>query len=336
MKIGELRTVEGDVTEPQRSTEDELVIIPHCCNDLGVMGAGVAFALKKKWPGVDKEYKAGSLHLGSVTYYIEDDGTVGQSGENPRIRTVVANMIGQKDVVGLGNSKPVKYWALAEAMRKVATFCDATKLGNPNLGVVIHCPKFGSDLAGGDWNIVLELIKEIWIENGYDVVVYEFVPECDRNRKKKTLYKTTIEIWSDEDSFTSYPDLETLAREATSGDAYCTKQDCVKVDDIYFDEDYDGLNGFFFGMDGLEELECENFLTDAKISTVSESDKEKINVELENLEKEETLEDLLDEIIPPDKEDRAYEDEIDEGVTELVDEFLEDDKTLEFQPPLDE
>lgn len=29
-------------------------------------------------------------------------------------------------------------------------------------------------MAGGDWDFILELIREIWLENGIDVIVYEF------------------------------------------------------------------------------------------------------------------------------------------------------------------
>ena len=42
---GNLRIVEGDVTNPQRQSSNEIAFIPHCCNNLGVMGAGVALAL---------------------------------------------------------------------------------------------------------------------------------------------------------------------------------------------------------------------------------------------------------------------------------------------------
>ena len=56
-KQGTLRNVKGDVRNPQISAENEVAIIPHCCNNLGVMGAGVALALKNKWPEVFEIYK---------------------------------------------------------------------------------------------------------------------------------------------------------------------------------------------------------------------------------------------------------------------------------------
>ena len=58
MNKGILTNVYGNVCEPQRTNSDEVAIIPHCCNDKGVMGAGVALALKKKWPDFSKPTSA--------------------------------------------------------------------------------------------------------------------------------------------------------------------------------------------------------------------------------------------------------------------------------------
>lgn len=56
------------------------------------------------------------------------------------------------------------------------------------------------------------------------------------------LWKTSIVIWSDYDPRTR--ELEDLAREATSGDAYCSKQETVQVDDPGSDADWDGTEFF--------------------------------------------------------------------------------------------
>ena len=59
-------------------------------------------------------------------------------------------------------------------MRKIVNYISMIKKQTSN-PVVIHTPKFGSELAGGCFDFILELIREIWLENGIDVVVYEFV-----------------------------------------------------------------------------------------------------------------------------------------------------------------
>ena len=42
-------------------------IILHGCNGQGVMGAGVAKAIKMKYPEAFTAYKEGSMHTGTVT-----------------------------------------------------------------------------------------------------------------------------------------------------------------------------------------------------------------------------------------------------------------------------
>ena len=170
MSKGILRTVEGDVTNPQRQAPNEIALIPHCCNNLGVMGAGVALALKKKWPQTEKDYLNSRYHIGTVSYTCVYNDT--------QIHTIIANMVAQDGIINESNPKPLKYYHLANCMDKVYTFVDAMKLDNPDLNVVIHCPEFGGLRAGGNFEFVLELIKEIWIERGVDVVIYEF--EADK------------------------------------------------------------------------------------------------------------------------------------------------------------
>jgi hypothetical protein len=35
----------------------------------------------------------------------------------------------------------------------------------------IFCPRFGSDLAVGNWDVIKEMILEIWCDAGIDVTV---------------------------------------------------------------------------------------------------------------------------------------------------------------------
>ncbi len=172
---GTLRTVEGDATEPQTTAPKEIVLIPHCCNNgtdekgIGVMGAGVALALRKKWPlvyGVYKEMESKSI-----------SGLRDRLGENCYVKIdnhlVVVNMIAQNMIMSENNPKPLKYEALIKCMIGIVKYIEMvqTKTANP---IVIHTPEFGGLRAGGNFEFVLELIKEIWIENGIDVVIYQF------------------------------------------------------------------------------------------------------------------------------------------------------------------
>ncbi len=163
-KKGHFLNVRGNVCFPQRFSDQEMSVIPHCCNNLGVMGAGVAKSLKDKWPtGVASYFgmKNTGLVLGTAAFGLVDDGKI-----------LIANMIGQDGVRENPGDKPVKYVALMRAM--VETLAYARGCAFRGEQIVFHCPKFGSDLAGGKWELIEELIKEIWIDAGFDVLIYEF------------------------------------------------------------------------------------------------------------------------------------------------------------------
>lgn len=167
MEQGKLTVVQGDATNPQKTHPKEIAMIPHVCNNLGKWGRGFVLALSKKWGLPEQVYQdyCWEKHfplLGKVCYAKVDNFLV------------IANMIAQDGIVSKDNLKPIKYKVLANCMAEVYGYIEMvrTQTSNP---VVIHCPKFGSDLAGGNWDFILELIREIWIENGVDVVVYEYV-----------------------------------------------------------------------------------------------------------------------------------------------------------------
>ncbi len=164
---GELTIVEGDATEPQTTTPNEIVLIAHMCNDANIWGGGFVIALSKKWYLPEQKYRNFCIDnkdfpiLGKVCYAKIND------------HLAVVNMIAQHSIVSEDNPIPIKYQALANCMFDVVGYVKMveSKTGNP---VVIHAPKFGSLRGGGDWNFILELIREIWLEAGVNCVIYEF------------------------------------------------------------------------------------------------------------------------------------------------------------------
>ena len=147
-----LTYVDGDATDPQGNGPK---IIIHCCNDIGAWGAGFVLALSKKWDAPEKHYRTfSSYKLGEVNFInVEED-------------LLVCNMIGQH---GVGPDEdgdpPIRYKAIMLALQQVNGMAKAIK-------ATVHCPKFGSDLAGGDWNLIEALLKEIM---EVPVTVYNFV-----------------------------------------------------------------------------------------------------------------------------------------------------------------
>ena len=150
--MAELKHVKGDCTDP---IGEGIIFIPHVCNDIGAFGAGFAKALSVKWPHVRQAYiNEGDWALGTNIFV--------KAANN----IVICHMIAQKGLINT-NPHPLRYLALISCMKKVGIKVDGVN-GS------IHCPKFGSGLAGGNWEAIEQLIKEIWISQGIDVTIYEF------------------------------------------------------------------------------------------------------------------------------------------------------------------
>lgn len=177
---GTLKVITGDVTDPQFTAPNEIAIIPHCCNNgggeygIGVMGAGVALALRKKWPAVFEVYQ-------EMQYESPKNGLRNRLGEICYVaigdNIIVVNMIGQDGLKSVDNPKPVQYWALMKCMESVRTDILSTLHMFPEYEgkkAVIHTCEFGGLRAGGNFEFILELIKEQWIDHGIDVVIYKF------------------------------------------------------------------------------------------------------------------------------------------------------------------
>lgn len=178
-----LKYINGDVTSP---IGDGKKLIIHCCNDIGVMGAGVALALANKWPVVKSLYKLwhksdifdkndfctimydesdtpiesdfnSSFHLGAVQFIQVEDNIV------------VGNMIGQHHIRPDSNGRPpIRYKAISKCLEKVNTWCKENN-------ATVHAPRFGSALAGGEWDIIKDIIGEELISKGvYPITIYDW------------------------------------------------------------------------------------------------------------------------------------------------------------------
>lgn len=157
------------------------VVIPHCCNDVGGWGAGFVTAISNKWVEPEIEYKKWHYSK-TVTRFNKDRpfclGEVDyvQVRKSPFI--FVANMIGQRGVVGSNNHKPIRYLSLANCMNDVAHTVNGlnnyfrNKYPDNHKAIQIYAPKFGAGLAQGNWSFIEELITEIWVDRGIQVKVF--------------------------------------------------------------------------------------------------------------------------------------------------------------------
>ena len=161
---GMLRYVEGDATIPRGGGHRTII---HCCNDVGVWGAGFVMALSKRWKKPEQEYR--------VWYRSQGEGrNKFKLGEIQLVDIqsdlAVINMIGQTGISSDEiDNPPIRYDAIKSCLEKVAKIAKDTNSG-------IHAPRFGAGLAGGDWVKIESLIKECLINKSINVTIYD-LPE---------------------------------------------------------------------------------------------------------------------------------------------------------------
>ena len=134
-------------------------IIAHGVNCQGVMGSGVAKAVREKYPHVYEKYTK------DVKSWVEGFGsTVGQLGRVQFVavdsKLVVANCFTQ-DFFGT-LKRQVDYDAVAVCFHELNKYKD--------LYGQLNIPKIGAGLGGGDWNVIESIIKSEYKD---DVIVWE-------------------------------------------------------------------------------------------------------------------------------------------------------------------
>lgn len=153
----------GDATNPQGPGNK---IIAHCCNDIGGWGRGFVVALSKKWKEPEecyrKWYKTGepNFGLGEVQFVKVE--------ENLQI----ANIIGQHGVA-FEEGPPIRYEAIRAGMLKLKEKAEQEAAS-------IHIPRIGCKLAGGNWNEIFNILKEVFGDSPYiQINVYTMPDEVD-------------------------------------------------------------------------------------------------------------------------------------------------------------
>ena len=140
----------GDVVEAFFSEGYDVFL--HNCNCHSVMGAGVAKAVRRKIPELYEADQATRFmkpekKLGSYTTYSFGD----PSDEFP----IAINLYGQLNF-GIGK-RHINYAALTCSLLNACGFIldgvDTQRV------VKVCCPRIGSGLAGGDWEIVKEILE---------------------------------------------------------------------------------------------------------------------------------------------------------------------------------
>ena len=151
------------------------IFVPHVCNNADAFGAGFAAQVAQKYPIVKENY-----HMLGKNFLRQNFGycQLVKVYEDAKYKhkLIFANMIAQNGFKNPQNPRPLNYLALVKSMNSMSQHIMLkTGFATKNEKIEIHCPKFGSGLAGGNWNFVSELIEDIWSK--YFVTVYNYRPQ---------------------------------------------------------------------------------------------------------------------------------------------------------------
>lgn len=150
--------IESSIKRLDALPDSSIIIIPHVCNNVNAYGAGFAQAIANRFPLAKENFhmlgKPG-LKLGKVQYV-----TVAETKNKSKL--IVANMIAQNGLISSKNKRPINYAALVFCLNDIKTFCSINK--SEDCSIEIHAPKFGSGLAGGNWNFIYDIIQDVFQE----------------------------------------------------------------------------------------------------------------------------------------------------------------------------
>lgn len=144
-------------------------VLAHGCNALGVMGAGVALQIAKKWPKVAEEYRniCGRNRIMQVKLLgraIVCDPlapeVLGDVTEHLAMDPLIANLVTQPIPGPFARGDYI-----SKAMQELRGF-------NKKAQASICMPAIGAGLGGLSWNGVKELIVQVW--TGYEGTVDVF------------------------------------------------------------------------------------------------------------------------------------------------------------------
>lgn len=138
------------------------VFIPHVCNNIDLFGAGFASSIADVYPEVKANY-----HMLGKNFLRQNLGhsQIIKIKEDSKYKhsLYVVNMIAQNGIRNPNNIRPLNYAALVKSMVQVSQFIHMnTGFLKQTENIEIHAPKFGSGLAGGNWNFISDLIDDIW------------------------------------------------------------------------------------------------------------------------------------------------------------------------------
>ncbi len=154
-----IKYVKGDAVLP---IGDDVKIVVHIVNDLGIFGAGFAKCVANTYPLVRDKYiewaRTGSNFGLRVSQLVQVNDYL-----------YFVNLVGQRGVRGINDKTspaPIRYFAVKKGLRDVWLWAK-------DMEASVHMPRIGCGLGGATWSMVEPIIKEELIDNGISVIVYD-------------------------------------------------------------------------------------------------------------------------------------------------------------------
>ena len=139
----------GDVLSALDTSETETKVLIHICNNKGGWGKGFVTSLSKKWKEPEKFYRN--------CFNLNHQNKLGDIQQCCPVKNVyVVNMIVQNGYKSIFNKCPLDYDALTVCLKKTSDWLIYMGMRSPS----IYCPKIGTGLAGGDWDIIKPILEE--------------------------------------------------------------------------------------------------------------------------------------------------------------------------------
>lgn len=135
-----MKVVQGDLITKAKDGHFDLII--HGCNCFCTMGAGIAKSIKTEFPDA---YQADRCTVKGDRKKLGDYSSA--VIEFPSYSLIVVNAYTQYDFKGRGVK--ADYSAIRSCMKKIKKEFTGKRIG---------IPKIGAGLAGGDWNVISEII----------------------------------------------------------------------------------------------------------------------------------------------------------------------------------
>lgn len=153
--------ITGDASFPEKTCPNGIKIIVHIVNDIGKWGAGFVLALSKRWSNLKNDYQT------HYRAYSLGDIYVSKTSDND---IYVVDLFGQHGIRTTFNPTVIRYGAVEQGLKKLRYRLEKASLKD----VSIHMPKIGSGLAGGNWQIIENIINKVFDGSNIPIYVYDF------------------------------------------------------------------------------------------------------------------------------------------------------------------